>query len=248
MGSLARGFLQKKHESLYGPDGSAEGVVAPEAHKAHAEHKMNESINGQMNRGAKDNNHIERPPWYTSDWPKDCQYNSPGCALGALDESKHASDLHKRMVRDNERWLAALAPRVTCMRLSFMQACDEDLTEIIACLRGNMDVTELDLSHNNIKDRGVQELVAALSSGAAPNLLELRIHSNEFGELGTTMLTKGLPIFRKKLTIACQDPAWSVRARASRGACSSAPTSAQAVKIVGDVSSTTGSPALDVVD
>ena len=41
------------------------------AYQAHAEHKMNEDLNAGMNRGAADNNGVERPPWYTKEWPKD---------------------------------------------------------------------------------------------------------------------------------------------------------------------------------
>merc|ERR1712187_458762 len=90
-----------------------------------------------------------------------------------------------------------------------MQATDEDLNEIIARLKGNADVTEIDLSHNHIKDAGVQALVAALAAGAAPNLQELKIYSNDFGDLGQTMLTQGLPVFRKKLQVHWKEPAWA---------------------------------------
>lgn len=212
---LTKGFLAgAQREPLYGPEGSPEGHVAPETHKAHAEHKMNDDLNRGMNRGAKDNNGLERPPWYTAEWPKDCQYNSPGCSLGPMDSSAHSSELHKDMVRGNTRWEEALAPGVEAMRFAFMTLCDEDLALIIERLRGNQDVTELDLSHNRIEDGGVQNLVAALSAGAAPNLKELRIHSNNFGELGTIMLTKGLPVFRKKLDVFWEQPAWAKAAAA----------------------------------
>lgn len=30
-----------------------------------------EDLNAGMNRGAKENNGLERPPWYTKEWPKD---------------------------------------------------------------------------------------------------------------------------------------------------------------------------------
>eukprot|EP00913_Durusdinium_trenchii_P020797 g19537.t1 len=140
--TLSKGFLEKaKEKPLYGPEGSSEGKVDPNTHKAHAEHKMNED---------------------------------------------------------------ALAPGVTSMRFSFLQATDEDLEE---------DVTELDLSHNSIKDTGVQALVAALASGAAPKLRELKLYSNEFGQLGETMLTQGLPVFRKDLKVQWQEPSWAKLAR-----------------------------------
>merc|ERR1719162_2180170 len=104
-------------------------------------------------------------------------------------------------MRQGPRWDDAMAPGSRTMRFSFMGLADEDVDEIVAKLRGNQDVTELDMSHNHIKDKGVQTLIAALAAGAAPNLRELRINSNEFGDLGTTMLSQGLPVFQKKLEI-----------------------------------------------
>jgi len=208
--SLDKGFLEKtKDKPLYGPEGSSEGKVDPQTHKAHDEHKMNNDMNKGMNRGAEDNNGLERPPWYTKEWPKDCQYNSPGCRLEEMDTSGHKTEMHKSMVRDAARWSEALGPGMKAMRMSFLQATDEDLQEVIQTLKGNEDVTELDLSHNHIKDGGIQALVAALAAGSAPNLRELRLYSNEFGELGQTMLTQGLPIFRKKLEVHWKEPSWA---------------------------------------
>jgi len=206
--TLKVGFLDSSKEGLYGPEGSPEGAVAKETHKAHAEHKMNEDLNANMNRGAKDNNGHGRPEWYTKEWPKDCQYNAPGCELQEMATSTHATDIHREMVQGNERWQEALAPGVKIIRLSFTQMCDEDLKKVIDSLKGNSDVEELDLSHNKINDVGVQALVAALAAGAAPNLKELRIYSNEFGELGKTMLTQGLSILRKKLKVQAEEPSW----------------------------------------
>lgn len=206
---LAPGFLEKTEKPLYGPEGSPEGVVSADTHKAHAEHKMNEDMNKGMNRGAKDNNGCERPEWYTKEWPKDCQYNAPGCTLQEMDTSSHATPLHQDMVRGSTRWQEALAPGVKTMRLSFCQCTDEDLAEVLTHLKENEDLTELDLSHNKIKDAGIQALVAALAGGAAPKLKELRVYSNEFGELGQTMLTQGLPVFRKKLEVHWKEPSWA---------------------------------------
>jgi len=211
---LNRGFLEAAKEPLYGPEGSPEGKVDPETHKAHAEHKLNDDLNKGMNKGAKDNNGIERPPWYTKEWPKDCQYNSPGCALDELDTSAHETPIHKDMVRSGSRWQEALATGTTAMRLSFNSLTDEDLAEVCQALKDNADVTELDLSHNKIKDAGVQALVATLAAGAAPNLRDLRLYSNEFGDLGQTMLTQGLPVFRKKLEVTWKEPSWARTVRA----------------------------------
>jgi hypothetical protein len=204
--ALSKGFLQKEHEPLYPKEGSAEGKVSADTHKAHDENKMNEKLNDGMNRGAVDNNGHERPAWYTKEWPKDCQYNSPGCVLEDLQTSAHSSEMIKEMTRKSNRWTEVMAPGLTSMRMSFMSVCDDDIRDLIAHLKGNEAVTELDLSHNQIKDKGIQDLVGCLANGGAPNLKELRCYKNEFGELGTTMLTKGLSVFRKKLTIIHQEP------------------------------------------
>merc|ERR1719149_194939 len=78
------------------------------------------------------------------------------------------------------------ATGLKAFRLSFMSLTDED-----------------------VKDVGVQTIVGALANGSAPNLKELRLYNNEFGNLGETMLTKGLPVFRKKLTVHWKEPAWA---------------------------------------
>jgi len=183
---------------------------------------MNENLNDQMNRGAKDNNGLELPPWYTKEYPKGCQYNSPGCTLEPMETSVHGSDLKKQMTRGN-RWSEATAQGTTSMRLSFMSICDEDVNDLVDILKGNSDITELDLSHNSIKDAGVQALVGALANGAAPNLLELKLYSNDFGKLGETMLTQGLPVFRKKLKVQWKEPSW---ANIGRNAAAVAPAAA----------------------
>jgi hypothetical protein len=210
--TLKKGFLEQTNEPLYPPQGSPEGHVSPETHKAHAEHHMSEDLNKGMNRGADNNNGIERPPWYTKEWPKDCQYNSPGCRIEELETSKHQSAAHREMAR-GMRWEEAMAPGAKRMSFAFNQITDEEIAKIAEHLKGNRDVTELDLSHNHIKDSGVQKLVGVLSGGAAPNLRELRIHSNEFSDLGKVMLTKGLPVFRKKLEIYWEEPSWMKEAK-----------------------------------
>lgn len=208
--AMRKGFLDNisEAEPLYPPEGSPEGVVAPETHKAHNENKMNEDLQDQMNRGAKDNNGIEPPEWYTKEYPKGCQYNSPGCTLEPMEKSTHGSEMKKQMIRGT-RWEENTAAGLTAFRLSFMSIVDEDIDDLVKILKGNTDLTELDLSHNSIKDVGVQTLVGALANGAAPNLKELRLYSNEFGSLGETMLTKGLPVFRKKLTVHWKEPSWA---------------------------------------
>lgn len=209
---LKKGFLEENKEPLYPPQGSPEGHVSPDTHKAHTENKMNKDLNNSMNRGAEDNNGIERPSWYTKEWPKDCQYNSPGCHLEELSKSVQQSEVHREMAR-GLRWEEMMAPGVKRMSFAFNQVTDEEVEVIAERLKGNEDVIELDLSNNHIKDSGVQKLVGVLSGGAAPNLKDLRIHSNEFTHLGKVMLTQGLRIFRKKLEIQIEEPSWMKDAR-----------------------------------
>jgi len=211
--TLQKGFLDKAKEKPLYPEGSKEGYVSPETHKKHAEVKMNDDMNKGMNRGATDNNGYERPEWYTKEWPKDCQYNSPGCVLEEMKTSTHKSETHKSIVRDNERWEEQFVAGVKAMRFGFLGVTDEDLPKIIEHLKGNEDVLELDLTNNKIMDAGIQSLVAALAAGAAPNLKELRIYKNEFGDLGKTMLTQGLRVFRKTLDIRPDEPDWAKLAK-----------------------------------
>jgi hypothetical protein len=210
--TIKKGFLNAaadKGEELYPPEGSNEGKVAPETHKAHAEHKMNEDLNKGMNRGA-DPEQWPKPEWYTPEWPKGCQYNSPGCHLFDMEKSGHPSDLHKGMVQNNDRFKAIYNTDATELRLAFLQTTDEDMVEVCEQLKKLEKLEELDLSYNKIKDAGVQTLVGALcSKGAAPNLKELRIYKNEFTNLGEVMLTQGLQVFRKKLKIVVEEPDYS---------------------------------------
>jgi len=209
---IKKGFLNEaaeKGQELYGPEGSSEGHVAPETHKAHAEHKMNEDLNKGMNRGADPEAGWPKPEWYTPEFPKGCQYNSPGCNMSDMEQSGHASELHKNMVQSNDRWKAIYNHEAEQLRLAFLQTTDEDLAEVCEQLKKMDKLKELDLSYNRIKDHGVQTLVGALCKGAAPNLEELRIYKNEFTHLGECMMTQGLQVFRKKLKIVVHEPDYS---------------------------------------
>merc|ERR1719410_2538900 len=109
------------------------------------------------------------------------------------------------------------------MSFAFNNITDEEVAEIAESLKGNKAVEELDLSHNHIKDVGIQKLVGVLAAGAAPNLRELRIYSNEFTDLGKVMLTQGLRVFRKKLEIHHEEPAWLKEAREATAQAKTAP-------------------------
>eukprot|EP00746_Dinoflagellata_sp_MGD_P161208 gnl/MRDRNA2_/MRDRNA2_88270_c0_seq1.p1 gnl/MRDRNA2_/MRDRNA2_88270_c0~~gnl/MRDRNA2_/MRDRNA2_88270_c0_seq1.p1 ORF type:complete len:266 (+),score=73.73 gnl/MRDRNA2_/MRDRNA2_88270_c0_seq1:122-919(+) len=210
--SIKKGFLNdaaEKGQELYGPEGSKEGHVSAETHKAHAEHKMNEDMNKGMNRGA-DPEKWPQPEWYTPEYPKGCQYNSPGCYLNEMEKSGHPSDLHKSMVQNNDRFKAIQNHEAEEVRLAFLQITDEDLEEVCVELKKMEKLKSLDLSYNKIKDVGVQTLIGALCKGAAPNLEELRVYKNDITHLGECMLTQGLQVFRKKLKIVVQEPDYSV--------------------------------------
>merc|ERR1712217_368697 len=129
-----------------------------------------------------------------------------------MDTSSHASEIHKQMAR-GARWDEAMTPGVKAIHLSFSSLTDEDVVALVDRIRNDKYVTEIALTHNHIKDLGIQTLVAALSAGAAPNLTELKVYSNEFGELGQTMLTQGLPVFRKKLEVHWKEASWAHIAR-----------------------------------
>jgi hypothetical protein len=84
--------------------------------------------------------------------------------------------------------------------LSCSSINDLDLIAVIKALQQDEKVVEFDLSFNALKDGGLQQLCAALGSGAGPRLQKLRITHNEFSEMGKRML-KGLKFVRKALEI-----------------------------------------------
>lgn len=201
-----KGFLNDNNTPLYGPEGSSQGKVSAEQKKKWKEHEMNEKMNKKMGFGTEDSEY-PKPDWYTYDWPKGCQYNKPDCNMFPLEETRHPSDLHKEMNRNNARWKALMDGEAeAACRLSFIGINDEDLKELIQAIRNSEIVEELDLSHNNISDQGVQNLVGTLANGGFPKLKELKIYANKFTDLGTTMLSQGLRILRKSLTVHLEDP------------------------------------------
>lgn len=83
---------------------------------------------------------------------------------------------------------------------------DTDIDALTAGLkRAGQNLTMLDISSNNIADAGVQKLVTGFAGGICPKLTELFIGCNSFGEQGRTMLSGGLSILRKGLTINADD-------------------------------------------
>lgn len=206
--AVKKGFLNDNKKSLYGPEGSQEGKVAPETHKAHMEHDLSKKLNANANPMTEAHGDLPQPDWYTSEWPKGCQYNSPGCVLAPMETSKHQTPLHQEMVTKHERWQEALGGGQKRIRLSFLQLKDEDVATLMASLKGNDVVEEIDLSHNEIMDAGIQTMVGAFANGAAPNLKELRVYENKWGDLGKVMLESGLRVLRKKLVVHAEKPSF----------------------------------------
>jgi len=97
---------------------------------------------------------------------------------------------------------------------TFLSLTDEDVEEMIRILR-DKDVETIDLSYNKISDVGVQMLTGALTNGGFPNLREIRMHDNEYTELGSTILTQGLKVLRKGLTVHITDPVKNLKLQAN---------------------------------
>merc|ERR1712196_642227 len=128
------------------------------------------------------------------------------------------TDMHKDLVRKTERWEKAIAGKEKEIRLSFSSMVDEDLEVLLDHVRESDVVRELDLSHNNIQDIGVQKLVTVLADAKAlPNLETLRIYKNCFTSLGETMVTQGLAVFRPKLKVVLEPPLYTFQQNGGSG-------------------------------
>merc|ERR1719253_214521 len=217
--AIKKGFLNSATETLYGPEGSPEGEVSDEVKM----NRMNQDANDKMNKMMKgrepemkvDTGPDPAPaPWYTPEWPKNCQYNQPDCTLNPMETSTHSSDLAKDMVRKTERWQKALAGEEKEVRLAFSSLADEDVETLLKALGKNERVEAMDLSHNNIQDAGIQTIVTFLATtDNLPHLRELRLYHNNFGALGTTMVMQGLTVFRPQLRVLVEPPEFMLKGK-----------------------------------
>eukprot|EP00658_Telonema_sp_P-2_P052639 TRINITY_DN4086_c0_g1_i12.p1 TRINITY_DN4086_c0_g1~~TRINITY_DN4086_c0_g1_i12.p1 ORF type:complete len:369 (-),score=101.58 TRINITY_DN4086_c0_g1_i12:474-1580(-) len=86
------------------------------------------------------------------------------------------------------------------LELSVCRLTDVEVPTICSSLSSSTELSHLDLSHNELSDIAVQQLVACLAMGGAPNLKELRITSNRYTKMGANMLS-GLKSMRKGLKL-----------------------------------------------
>ncbi|CAD7927060.1 unnamed protein product [Amoebophrya sp. A120] len=203
--TVKKGFLNKENRpELYGPEGSEQGKVTEKQKQQWATDDLNREQNKKQGLGAYDSD-FDKPKWFTSEWPSNCQYNNPGCNVDAMKKSAHESTLHQDVIRKSDRWQEAISNPQGEIRLSFLGMRDDDLIELVNALRSNETVEHLDVSFNHLQDTGVQHLVSALAQKALPALKELRIYKNEFTKLGKEML-KGLKFLRKDVQVLIEEP------------------------------------------
>jgi len=124
--------------------------------------------------------------------------------------STHPTEMHEEMVRKTDRWTKALSGEEKEIRLSFASMTDDDLDVLLDAVRTSEVVKELDLSHNDLRDVGVQKLVSVLADETClPNLETVRLYKNGFTSLGMTMLTQGLAVFRPNLKLILEPPLYT---------------------------------------
>jgi len=103
-------------------------------------------------------------------------------------------------------------PRV---ELSVMRITDTEAAQLGEALKGNTTVTHLNLSFNQIGDKGIQAFVTALASGAAKGLQVLKLDNNPFGEMGRRMLS-GVSMMRKGLEVHYESAIGNVAIQADK--------------------------------
>lgn len=128
-----------------------------------------------------------RAPSEAIRWTESAGTTDRGAGAGALT----ASEVAERCAEDPEAlFLCGIGLR------------DGDMDALCSGLgRAGKDLTSLDLSHNSIADAGVQRLATGFARGLCPQLSELWMAGNPFGELGSQMLKGGLCAMRKGLVV-----------------------------------------------
>ena len=96
--------------------------------------------------------------------------------------------------------LASNSEDTLWIRLDNTHVTDAKSQRLCEALKKNTHALSLDLSANDLSDAGVSALCAVLSSGAAPDLIELRLMDNKIGPKGMEAI-KELGKARKTLKV-----------------------------------------------
>eukprot|EP00396_MALV-II-16_sp_LP-1_P000081 gene81-85_t len=88
--AVKKGFLNddKAAGALYGEEGSSLGRVTADQKQAWAQRELDGNLNQKCGMGEFAGK-AEKPNWFNSEWPSNCQYNNPGCSLDKMGTTKH---------------------------------------------------------------------------------------------------------------------------------------------------------------
>lgn len=126
--------------------------------------------------------------------------------------SKRAEESTAQIVRELKAQMRSenFEPRLTAMRagaeaeanLRCMCLTDADMPAVVDALPDTPTALEtIDLSYNDLTDTGIQQLICALATGAAPTLRTLKLGRTLLSEVGKRQLLQGLGVIRRELTI-----------------------------------------------
>lgn len=117
----------------------------------------------------------------------------------------YGRELHLQMVgKKYFSFINGEDPELTDVSLSCCSIDDEDLVAVLEVLKSErgQNITSLDLSFNSLEDGGLQQICAALGSGAAPRLKVLRLgHNMKFSEKVSKGIVRGLKLLRKAVDV-----------------------------------------------
>lgn len=224
---MKRGFLNdESREAIYGPEGSSQGHVSEKQKQEWTKHEMDKDINKKTGFGAYNSDH-DKPHWFTSEWPSNCQYNNPSCDLRPLVTSKHESDLHQRIVQENDRWKKVIEQHADLEEycLSFVGVKDDDVRILLEKTGRSTSVRHVDLTFNHVQDAGLQLLAGKLGMNSWPKLERIRLYKNEWTGKGEEVI-RGLRFLRPKLMIEMDEPEYFKSKKTA---------AADEVNVVGDV-------------
>ena len=128
----------------------------------------------------------KRPPWYTSEYPSDCQYNSPGCDMDPLAKSGHANEIERSAVRSSSKWLRFIGGYAgETIDLSNVGITDEDIDHLIPVFEKTNIIKSIDLSGNLINNSGINALCMYLLENT---VCEINLIGNSFDYIGKSQL------------------------------------------------------------